>query len=167
MIKNIVLIGFMGSGKTTVGKVLAEELGYNFVDTDNLVETSQGMDIPKIFETKGETSFRQSETVALSQAVAIAQCVISTGGGIVTVEANKDILNKGIVVYLEASPEQIYNNVKHDTSRPLLKGENMYQKICTMLNEREMLYKEVAHYTIKVDGKTPNEISTLLLRGIQ
>lgn len=164
--KNIVLIGFMGSGKTTVGKVLAVELGYHFVDTDDLIETNEGVDIPTIFKTQGETYFRQSETAALKRVMDWEKYVVSTGGGIVTIPSNQKILNQGIVVYLEASPQQIYDNVKHNTSRPLLKGENVYAKICRMLKDREMLYKEAAHYTIQVDGKTPQEICTLLLGGI-
>ena len=165
MIKNIVLIGFMGSGKTTVGQVLAKELAYNFVDTDDLVETRAGMAIGKIFETQGEQAFRQSETEALSEAMTMDKVIVSTGGGIVTIEANNILLSKGLVVYLEASPKQIYANVKNDTSRPLLQGGNVYQKICTMLEDREGLYKQAAHYTVKVDNKTPKEISALILGG--
>ncbi len=157
----------MGSGKTTVGKVLARELEHQFIDTDDLVESNEEMKISRIFETKGEQYFRKTETTALSQAMGIPQSVVSTGGGIVTIDDNKEILNKGIVIYLEASPGQIYNNVKHDTSRPLLIGDDVYGRICQMLKERETLYKEAAHYTIQVDGKTPKEICTLILRGIQ
>ncbi len=167
MTNNIVLIGFMGSGKTTVGKVLARELAYRFVDTDDLVEASEGMTIPKIFETKGEETFRKSETAALSEAIGRHHGVISTGGGIVTIKANKAILRRGTVVYLEASPEQVYNNVKNDTSRPLLQGGDVYEKICKLLKEREVLYKDAAHYTVKVDNRTPQEIATLILGGIR
>ncbi len=167
MIKNIVLIGFMGSGKSTVGKVLAEELGYNFVDTDDLVEASEGMGIPEMFKTIGEQGFRESETAALKEAMGLNKTIVSTGGGIVTIEGNRALLGKGTVVYLEASPEQVYENVKDDTSRPLLQGEDVFGKICSMLEDREKHYKEAAHYTVRVDGKTPKEICTLLLGGIK
>lgn len=167
MIKNIVLIGFMGSGKTTIGKILAKTLGYDFIDTDELVVKNEGMSIPEIFENKGQEYFRQLETAALKEAMALEGVIVSTGGGIVTIKDNEAILAKGTVIYLEASPDQIYKNVKGDRSRPLLQGEDVYQKICTMLKEREVLYKSLAHHIVTVDGKTPQEICTLILGGIQ
>ena len=167
MIKNIILIGFMGSGKTTVGKVLAKQLKYDFVDTDDLVELNEKTNIPKLFETKGEQYFRKSETTALRQAMGQKGRVVATGGGIVTVENNKEILDKGLVIYLQASPDQIYNNVKHTTTRPLLKQDNVYKTICTMLEDRQSLYQAAAHYTIHVDGKTPPEICRLILKEIK
>lgn len=167
MNKNIILVGFMGVGKTTVGKVLARELNYTFVDTDDLVELNEVMTIAEIFKIHGEQAFRKAETAALSKAIGLNKAIVSTGGGIVTVKENRAILSKGIVIYLEASPEQIYRNVKNDTSRPLLQGEDRYQKISKMLEERRELYNKVAHYTVKVDNKTPKEIVTLILGGIR
>lgn len=157
----------MGSGKTTIGQVLARELKYDFIDTDDLVEAKAAMTIPSIFETRGEEAFRTLETAVLEEAIALEKAVVSTGGGIITVKANKAVLGKGRVVYLQASPKQIYENVKHNTSRPLLQGGDVYEKICTMLEERETLYKEAAHYTVKVDNKTPKEIAALILGGIR
>lgn len=165
--KNIILVGFMGSGKTTVGKVLANTLGYNFIDTDHLVVKNEGADIPFIFETRGEGYFRKAESSALNQAIKQQDCVVATGGGIVTTPENKVILRQGFVVYLEASPQQIYQNVKDDQSRPLLKEKDVYGKICTMLKDRQGLYEQVAHFTLKVDEKTPEEICKLILNNIK
>lgn len=167
MTKNIILIGFMGSGKTTIGRFLAGELGFDFIDTDELVEFNEKIPIPEIFQTKGESYFRKAETAALRQGMEKGQRVIATGGGIVTQDANKALLNKGKVVYLKASPDQIYKNVRKSTSRPLLKVEDVYATICAMLEERQELYQAAAHYTISVDGRTPKEICRSLLRGLR
>lgn len=167
MTKNIILVGFMGSGKTTVGKALAKSLNYNFIDTDDLVELNEGTTISEIFEKKGERYFRELESDALSQSIGCTKTVISTGGGIVTIERNKQILSKEAVVYLKASPKQIYNNVKHDQSRPLLQGGNVFDKIRKMLKQRQIHYAQVAEYTVEVDGKTPQEIADLIVRRIK
>ena len=166
MAKPIVLIGFMGAGKTTIGKVIAEKTGYNFIDTDDLVEINEKMAIPKIFQTKGEPYFRRAETRALKEAIGQPATVIATGGGIVTIAHNQEILDGGILVYLQASPDQIYQNVKQGTSRPLLQNDDVYGTICAMLKDRQGLYEAAAHYTVQVDGKTPEEICSIILGGI-
>ena len=157
----------MGSGKTTVGKVLAHTLGYHFIDTDHLVVQNEKQNIPFIFETKGEAYFRKAETTALGQAIIQEDCVIATGGGIVTIPENQELLGQGVVVYLEASAGQIYENVKDDRSRPLLREKDVYGKICTMLEHRHGLYKQVANLTVKVDKKTPEDICKLILSNLK
>lgn len=165
--KNIVLVGFMGSGKTTVGKVLSHVLGYDFIDTDHIVVQNEKADIPSIFDIKGEKYFRKVETTALKQGMAGQDCVVSTGGGIVTTPENTEILRRGIVIYLEATPRQIYDHIKNDHTRPLLKEKDVYGTICTMLERRQELYKQVAHYSVNVDDKTPEEICALILDYIK
>jgi len=165
--KNIVLVGFMGCGKTTVGKLLALALGYEFVDTDHLVVDNEKMDISFIFQNKGEQYFRKVESIALGQAMDQSDHVVATGGGIVTNPENSPILKQGVVVYLEGSPKQIYNNIKDDKSRPLLQERDVYRKICSMLEERQKLYQQIADYTVEIDEKTPQEICKLILKGIK
>ncbi len=167
MKNNIVLVGFMGCGKTTVGKLLAPQLAYSFIDTDQLIENNEKTDIPAIFDSKGEAYFRQAETKALKQVMDKSKLVVATGGGIVTIPENKTILQQGTVIYLEASPGQIYQHVKDDESRPLLKGNDVYGKICEMLKQRQALYQQVAHHTIQVDHQTPQEICKLIINVIK
>lgn len=166
MINNITLIGFMGSGKTTVGKLLASILAYNFIDTDDLIENKEAISISEIFKTRGEEHFRELESSTLSHVINLKDTVISTGGGIVTIDRNMEILKDANVIYLEATPRQIYNNIKHDRSRPLLEGDDMYSKINEILDTRRSLYEDAADYIIEVDGKTPEEIASLILRRI-
>lgn len=165
--KNIVLVGFMGCGKTTVGKLLALALGYDFVDTDHLVVNNEKTDISIIFKNKGEQYFRKVESIALGQAMDQEGHVVATGGGIVTKPENNSILKRGLVVYLAGSPGQIYNNIKDDKSRPLLQEKDVYGKICSMLEERQKLYQQIADYTVEIDEKTPQEICKLILKGIK
>lgn len=165
--KNIVLVGFMGSGKTTVGKVLSHALGYDFIDTDHLVVQNEKIDIPSIFDLKGENYFRKAEMTVLEQGMAGQDCVVSTGGGIVTTPENTEVLRRGTVIYLEATPKQIYDHIKNDHTRPLLKEKDVYGTICAMLERRQGLYKQVAHYSVNVDCKTPEEICVLILEQIK
>ncbi|MCK5176538.1 MAG: shikimate kinase, partial [Candidatus Aenigmarchaeota archaeon] len=125
MNKNIVLIELMGSGKTTLGNYLAQKISIEFFDTDELIIQKTAKPISKIFEEEGELFFRDIESEII-QEVAQKHCVvISTGGGAVLREENVENLKKtGILFYLEASPEELYNRVKDDSSRPLLKGDN-------------------------------------------
>lgn len=164
---NIILIGFMGSGKTTVGKILAQITGYRFVDTDEAIIAKEKMSIPIIFQNKGEEYFRKSESIELQKVITEKRQVISTGGGIVTIKENIPFLRHGTVIYLKASPEHVYRNVKKDKNRPLLQEEDVYGKICTMLKDREFLYKKAAHYTVCVDYKTPEAICNELLKLVK
>jgi len=165
--KNIVLVGFMGCGKTTVGKILALALGYDFVDTDHLVVHNEKTNISFIFKNKGEQYFRKAESIALGQAMDQQGHVVATGGGIVTTLENHPILKHGFVVYLQATPKQIYDNIKDDKSRPLLQEKDVYAKICSMLEERHKLYQQIADYTVQVDKRTPEEICNLILKGVK
>lgn len=165
--KNIVLVGFMGCGKTTIGKVLALALGYDFVDTDQLVVNNEKADISFIFKNKGEEYFRKAESMALGQAMGQQGHVVATGGGIVTILENHPVLKEGLVIYLESTPQQIYDNIKDDRSRPLLQEKDVYTKIVSMLQERHRLYEQIADYSVQVDKKTPQEICKLILKSIQ
>ncbi len=153
-VKNIVLVGFMGSGKTAVGKKLASTLGWRFKDTDTLIEQQTGFTVNQIFQKRGESYFRDLETQALRNLLGAQNHVIATGGGIVLREQNWERMQElGVVVALEASPEKVYQRVRHMKHRPLLLCEDPYEKIQSLLKDREPFYKK-AHYSIATDNKT-------------
>ncbi len=155
---NIVLTGFMGTGKTAVGKRLAEEIGMQYIDTDEMIEKDVGMNIPDIFKRRGEKYFREVETQALKCVAMLDNFVIATGGGVVLKEENMEELEKnGIIICLTASANTILQRTGKDTNRPLLKGENPADKINQLLKEREPFYKR-CHKMIDTSGKDIKEI---------
>jgi len=139
--KCIALIGFMATGKSTIGPLLAQELGYDFIDTDAMVEAEMGMEIADIFAQLGEDSFRDAEHEALKKAVNREKTVLSTGGGIILFKRNRQLLaEQAFVVSLSAQPETIYGRVKNDDTRPLLRCEDPLLRIRQMLAERQAYY---------------------------
>lgn len=147
MKSNIVLIGFMGVGKTPIGLKLAERLKKEFVDTDMEIEASLGMKISEIFAAHGEKHFRLKESEVIARIAAYENHVISTGGGVVLNPKNIEELRKrGFIICLSASPEVIYERVKNDKQRPLLAGEDVYEKITKILKEREEKYRCADYY---------------------
>lgn len=153
--RNIILTGFMGCGKTTVGIRLSYRLRRPMEDTDKLIEREEGRTISEIFQTDGEAFFRDLETECLKKLIRTAKnMVISVGGGLPVREENRALLKElGTVIYLRARAETIYERTKHDTSRPLLQGADPQGKIRTLLAAREALYEEGADVVIDVDGK--------------
>src|SRR3990170_8688482 len=161
--KNIVLIGFMCCGKTEVGKILADKLGYTFIDTDSIIEKKMGKSISEIFHEYGEEHFRGLETGVVKELSGIRGCVISTGGGVVINRENILNLKKdGLMVWLKASPKTIYERVKSEYRRPLLRVENPLQEINKLLGIREPLYAE-ADITIETDGLDVEEIVGMIV----
>ena len=157
----IYLIGFMGAGKTTVGKELAEKLHYSFYDSDKTVEERAGKSITELFEEVGEPGFRKLEQDAL-QSLPTENCIVATGGGIILKEENRVYMNKtGHVIWLDASPEEIGKRLATDSSRPLLSSNKMEQ-IERLYYNRVSLYKQAANSHIVTDGKTVDEV----LQGI-
>lgn len=152
---NIVLTGFMGCGKTTVGIRLSYRLRRPMEDTDKLIEKEEGRTISEIFKADGEAFFRELETQCLKKLICMAKnTIISVGGGLPVREENRILLKElGMVVYLRAGAETIYERTKHDTSRPLLQGEDPQGKIRTLLAAREAIYESVADVVIDVDNK--------------
>jgi len=157
---NCILIGYMGCGKSTVGRRLSEVLNQRLVDTDAWIEERQGMTISEIFKLKGEGFFRDLETEVLQELLeADEEYVISVGGGMPLREENRRILPKlGKVIYLKATPETIYNRIKGDVTRPLLQTENPKARIAEMLCVREEKYLAAAHDAVIVDGKDVSKI---------
>ena len=142
--RNLILVGFMGTGKTTIGKDAAKSLGFRFVDTDALISRNAGKSIPDIFAEDGEEAFRLLETEVLEECAKGTDQVISTGGGIVTRERNHPLLKQaGYVIWLKASPETIFDRVKRNKSRPLLQVDDPLKTIQEMLADRADLYEAV------------------------
>lgn len=159
---NVILIGYMGCGKTTVGKHLARMSNSTFVDTDEEIEKEQQTTISDIFAAQGENAFRIMETKYLQDLLQskAESIVLSTGGGMAIREENQKLLKKvGTTFYLKAKAETIYERVKGDTRRPLLQCENPLQKINEMLNQREPAYEQAAQYVIEVDGMKQSEVA--------
>ncbi len=162
--QNVVLIGYMGSGKTTVGKAIAEKYGMVFLDTDDLIVKTTGKTIPEIFEESGEQGFRDIETELLRKisSLGFLNTVISTGGGIVLRAENAELLKKiGKVNYLKATPETTFERVKGDTNRPLLKAEDeegLRARITQMISDRMSKYEAAADVTIVTDDGDLNRV---------
>ena len=166
---NIILIGYMGCGKTTVGKNLAKMLEYEFVDTDEAIEQQQGRTISDIFAQEGEKTFRNMETDYLKNLIKekADRLVISTGGGMSIREENQELLKQlGLVVYLRVKPQTVYERVKGDTKRPLLQCDDPFTKIKNMLEERGPVYKSTAHHIIDVDELRQQEIAEKIMDWI-
>lgn len=154
---NVILIGFMGSGKSTVGIGLSYRLQCILTDTDKMIEKKEGRSISEIFAAEGENYFREAETKLLKELrESRARQIFSVGGGTPLLAENRRLLRElGTVVYLKASAETVYERLRGDTTRPLLQGENPMEKIRVLLEEREKLYREAADFIVSVDGKRP------------
>lgn len=157
---NVILIGFMGCGKTTVGLRLSYRLRRTVTDTDKEIEKEEKRTISDIFATDGEAYFRKAETECLRKMIGSTENqIISVGGGLPMREENRRLLKKlGQVFYLRATAQTIYERLKDDTTRPLLQGEDPFTKIRTLLQERDPYYREAADVVIAVDGKGFDEI---------
>lgn len=165
MANNIVLVGLMGAGKTTIGKSLAEKLDYSYIDIDEEIVLHEKMSINEIFETKSETYFREVETKILQKFSEQENLVISTGGGAFEKGINREILlNSGKVIYLYADVDTLFERIKNDTSRPLLKCENPKGKLEELLSKREENYLK-AHHKINTVGKSVDEIVEEIIKG--
>jgi len=143
---NVFLVGMMGAGKTSVGKLLARKLGKVFYDSDHVIEERTGVRIPVIFELEGEAGFRARETTVLEELTAVSGVVVATGGGAVLSAHNRAILReRGKVVYLRAGVSELWNRTRHDRNRPLLQTADPYARLCELHAMRDPLYREVAH----------------------
>ncbi len=162
MKNNIVLVGLMGSGKTSVGKVLALSLEMNFVDTDKLIEEREQKTIPEIFEKFGEEYFRDLETKTIEELTKRNNYVISTGGGAVTREVNLPLLkNNSYVIFLDTTLECIYLRVVGNPNRPLLaNAPDLMERIISLAKIRKPLYEKISDFTVKIDSR--KTISTIV-----
>lgn len=159
-IKKIALVGPMGAGKSTIGRLVAAELGFPFKDSDHEVEERSGADIPWIFDVEGEEGFRERETNALKHLLQESQLVLATGGGIILRPENRELLKQAhAVIYLTADPEHLVKRTARDKKRPLLQVDNPREKILSLLEERDPLYREVATHVVITNTQSPKIVA--------
>ncbi len=159
MTQNVILVGPMGAGKSTIGRQLSAKLGFEFLDTDTIIESRSGADIPWIFDVEGEHGFRDRETAVLKDILSIKNSVVATGGGIVMREENRALLQRiGKVFYLCAGVEQLIKRTQKDKKRPLLQVADPQQKIKELLELRDPIYRQIADTVIVTDGSSAKSV---------
>lgn len=163
---SIFLIGMMGCGKTTVGQILAAQLGYRFLDTDALVEQAATMTIADIFAQSGETAFREIETQVLAEVSTYSRLVVATGGGIVIARQNWSYLHHGVVVWLDVPVDHLYRRLQEDTQRPLLQDPDPKGKLHHLLEERRSLYAQADVRVVLQGDEPPEWVSDRVLEDI-
>jgi shikimate kinase len=163
MSRHVLLIGFMGSGKSTVGRIVGESLGLRFLDLDERVVSWEGRSIADIFAADGEPAFRVAESAALAALAEAESTVVACGGGIVLDDANRSLLKRlGTVVYLVVSAEEALARIGDTSGRPLLVGGDVAMA-SALLRSREALYEATADLTVPTEGRTPREVAEALL----
>lgn len=156
---NLVIIGFMGTGKSAIGKILARRINYEFIDTDQLIESERHQKITQIFREEGEAFFRSLENKLARELSHADRKVIATGGGWVLEPENLQLSRiNGFIISLTAQPEVIYERIKHETHRPLLAGEDPLGKIGEIMGQRESLYRN-ADLIVDTSLRTPEQIT--------
>lgn len=146
---NLYLVGLMGAGKTTVGRLLARHYGCAFHDSDHEIEARCGVKIPLIFEIEGEAGFRRREEAVIAELTGMTGIVLATGGGAVLSSVTRENLKKnGVVVYLRGTPEHLYERTRHDRNRPLLQTANPLARLRELYAQRDPLYREVADIVV-------------------
>ncbi len=156
---NLYLIGMMGVGKSTTGRLLAKELGYQFFDTDHLISQLTDRSVNQIFAESGEAIFRQLETQVLSELAAYKNLTVATGGGIVLNRMNWSYLQQGLVVWLDVPLDRLWERLKADSTRPLLQDRDPFQTLKTLLQQRQPLYRQAdIHIAIQGD-ETPTQVA--------
>lgn len=149
---NLILIGPMGAGKTTIGRNIAANLGYEFYDSDKVIEERTGVNIPLIFELEGEQGFRKREQDVIADLTAKKNIVLATGGGAVLSEVNRQRLkNTGLVIYLYAGIDQLLERTAKDKNRPLLQTDNPREKLQQILAEREPIYRSMSDIILETN----------------
>ena len=164
MLPNLVLIGFMGSGKSSVGRRLSGLTGHRFVDVDELITQAEGRSIPEIFSQCGENLFRDLEQRVLEELVGVCGIVLSTGGGLVLRSANRETLKRiGIVAWLDADPEILFERAMRSGRRPLLQTEDPKATFDELLSVRRSLYELTSHFRVDSSRLSHDEVAQILL----
>ena len=165
---SIFLVGMMGAGKTTIGRSLAQRLALPFVDTDRLLVERTGVPVATIFEIEGEAGFRRRESAALAEAAAGPRRVIATGGGAVLAEGNRAVMREhGTVIYLRARLESLWERTRHDSSRPLLATADPRARLAELLEQRDPLYREVAHLVVDTGAQSAATLVGRIVAALQ
>ncbi len=165
---NVYLVGMMGAGKTTVGRLIARRLKLRFLDSDHEIEERCGVKIRVIFEIEGEAGFRSREAQTIAELTALEGVVLATGGGAVLSAANRQRLAaQGTVVYLRARPEDLYKRVRHDRNRPLLATEDPLTRLRELYAERDPLYGEVADLVVETGAQSVQALARVLLDKLE
>ena len=164
---NIFLVGLMGSGKTTIGKLIAKKLRYKFIDTDLLMEEKTGVKVPLIFEYEGEEGFRKREAKILSEVLRLDNIVLATGGGIVLSDNNRQQLKeRGNVIYLNAEINELAKRLSNDKTRPLLQNTDIKEKLKELMGHRSFLYESIADSIIQTKNKRAPEIANEIITNL-
>ncbi len=162
--KNLYLVGFMGTGKSAVGRRVATKLGFCYIDVDSSIEEKEGLTITRIFDAKGEVAFRDMERTFIESGHPSESCVVSCGGGLVVPEGMPELLrSKGVLVCLWATPEAIFERTKGQSNRPLLNVPNPLQRIRELLAEREPRYLASGNL-VSTTERTLDQVSDAVLR---
>lgn len=157
--ENLFLVGLMGAGKTTVGKLLAKHLHKQFIDSDHEIEKRTGVKINVIFELEGEDGFRAREEAIVDELTRLQGIVLATGGGVVLRQANRLVLHdRGTVIYLRANAEDLWRRTRHDKNRPLLQTDNPRVRLQELLTARDPLYREAAHLIMDTDEQNVQKL---------
>lgn len=165
--ENIFLIGFMGSGKSTIARTLQRQLEMPLVEMDARIVQEQGMSINDIFAKYGEEHFRDVESQLILTIGGEGNTIVSCGGGVVVRPQNVEYMRKsGRIIYLKAKPETIYERVKHSTDRPILNGHMNVDYIAGLMEKRRELYENAADITIQTDGKSRDEIAKEIMAAV-
>jgi shikimate kinase len=169
MKKNVILIGFMGSGKSTIGRALSRKLDVKHIDTDWLIEKQQSRKISEIFRDEGEAAFRKMETACIQELLGRKYCyIISVGGGLPMKEVNREILHElGQIVYLKADIATLEKRLSGDKKRPLLQEGNLHDKIAGLMEQRESTYENLADIIVCTDGKDIEQITDEIMKGVE
>lgn len=162
----IILIGPMGAGKTTIGKLLAQQLNFDFFDSDKEIEMNAGANIGWIFEKEGEAGFRERETKTLQVLTNHQKAVLATGGGVVVTPQNHEYLQRGTIIYLKASVDTQYQRTHRDKSRPLLQTKNPKQRLTELFQIRDPIYQQLADITITTGYMSPKKMVQVILQEL-
>jgi shikimate kinase len=166
--QNIILVGLMAVGKSTVGRLLAQQLGYTFYDTDHVIEERAGADVAWIFDVEGEEGFRERETHVIDELTMMDGVVIATGGGAVVRECNRKMLGaRGCVIHLDSPLERLLERTHKDKKRPLLKSGDPEETLSRLKRARAPLYAEVADYRFVTDRQGPKALVRTIIEQLE
>jgi shikimate kinase len=164
---NILLVGMMGAGKTTVGKSLASYLNKTFIDSDHEIQKRTGVKISVIFEIEGEAGFRKREAEMLRELLKINNIVLATGGGVILNKENRELLKQnGTIVYIRATVDDLWNRTRHDKSRPILQTLDLQAKLAELYDQRDPIYRETAHVIVESGKQSIRQMVKLIAQQL-